>query len=147
MGSANQTVSPQTLEAIKQQPWYFGHITRADCDNILTDKGQDGDFIVRESETNVSCIITGPSVSNKFHILSKLKHFEINRNLFSFSFKKAGDYSVSLKAPGRNKHFRVHVEGTLFCIGQRKFAGLQQLVEHYQRAPIYTSQKVILDQS
>jgi len=108
MGSANThgvTVSPQTLEAIKQQPWYFGHITRADCDNILTDKGQDGDFMVRESETNV------------------------------------GDYSVSLKAPGRNKHFRVHVEGTLFCIGQRKFAGLQQLVEHYQRAPIYTSQK------
>ena len=54
MGSAGQTVSPQTLEAIKQQPWYFGHITRADCDNILTDKGQDGDFMVRESETNVS---------------------------------------------------------------------------------------------
>ena len=58
---------------------------------------------------------------------------------------QVGDYSVSLKAPGRNKHFRVHVEGTLFCIGQRKFAGLQQLVEHYQRAPIYTSQKVTLD--
>ena len=57
MGSSNQTVSPQTLEAIKQQPWYFGHITRADCDNILTDKGQDGDFIVRESETNVSFIL------------------------------------------------------------------------------------------
>ena len=54
MSSAGQTVSPQTLEAIKQQPWYFGHITRADCDNILTDKGQDGDFMVRESETNVS---------------------------------------------------------------------------------------------
>ena len=29
-----------------------------------------------------------------------------------------GDYSVSLKAPGRNKHFRVHVEGALYCIGQ-----------------------------
>ena len=48
------TVSPQTIEEIKQQPWYFGHITRAECDNILTDKGQDGDFMVRESETNVS---------------------------------------------------------------------------------------------
>ena len=59
---------------------------------------------------------------------------------FSFFFQ-VGDYSVSLKAPGRNKHFRVHVEGTLFCIGQRKFPTLQQLVEHYQRAPIYTSQK------
>mgnify|MGYP001489301200 FL=1 len=54
---------------------------------------------------------------------------------------QVGDYSVSLKAPGRNKHFRVHVEGTMFCIGQRKFNTMQQLVEHYQRAPIYTSQK------
>ena len=57
MGSSNvqgQAVSQQTLDAIKQQPWYFGHITRADCDNILTDKGLDGDFLVRESETNVS---------------------------------------------------------------------------------------------
>ena len=52
--SQGNTVSPQVIEAIKQQPWYFGHITRADCDNILTDKGQDGDFMVRESETNVS---------------------------------------------------------------------------------------------
>ena len=61
--------------------------------------------------------------------------------LIFFIFFQVGDYSVSLKAPGRNKHFRVHVEGTLFCIGQRKFPTLQQLVEHYQRAPIYTSQK------
>ena len=61
-------------------------------------------------------------------------------DIFHFFFQ-VGDYSVSLKAPGRNKHFRVHVEGTLFCIGQRKFPTLQQLVEHYQRAPIYTSQK------
>lgn len=92
-------------EDIKGQPWYFGTISRAECDVILSEKGIDGDFVIRESETNV------------------------------------GDYSVSLKAPGRNKHFRVHVEGTMFCIGQRKFNTMQQLVEHYQRAPIYTSQK------
>lgn len=52
---------------------------------------------------------------------------------------QVGDYSVSLKAPGRNKHFRVHVEGSLYCIGQRKFPTLEQLVGHYQRAPIYTN--------
>ena len=95
----------EMLEDIKRQPWYFGVISRADCDTLLTEKGMDGDFVIRESETNV------------------------------------GDYSVSLKATGRNKHFRVHMEGNLFCIGQRKFSGMQQLVEHYQRAPIYTSQK------
>jgi len=93
------------LEDIKSQPWYFGTISRAECDALLSEKGMDGDFMIRESETNV------------------------------------GDYSVSLKAPGRNKHFRVHVEGNMFCIGQRKFGSMLQLVEHYQRAPIYTSQK------
>lgn len=94
-----------TSDDVKAQPWYYGHISRSDCDQILTEKGQDGDYMIRESETNV------------------------------------GDFSVSLKAPGRNKHFRVHVEGNMYCIGQRKFPSLNQLVEHYQRAPIYTSQK------
>ncbi|KAL5238480.1 hypothetical protein ACI65C_005890 [Semiaphis heraclei] len=87
------------------KPWYYGTITRAQCDTVLNNNGQDGDFLVRDSETNV------------------------------------GDYSVSLKAPGRNKHFRVHVEGALYCIGQRKFHTLDQLVDHYQRAPIYTNKQ------
>ncbi|XP_039278747.1 cytoplasmic protein NCK1 [Nilaparvata lugens] len=87
------------------KPWYYGEITRAHCDNILNQQGHDGDFLIRDSETNM------------------------------------GDYSVSLKAPGRNKHFRVHVEGALYCIGQRKFHTLEQLVDHYQRAPIYTNKQ------
>ncbi|XP_049827938.1 cytoplasmic protein NCK1 isoform X1 [Schistocerca gregaria] len=87
------------------KPWYYGTITRAQCDNLLNQHGHDGDFLIRDSETNV------------------------------------GDYSVSLKAPGRNKHFRVHVEGALYCIGQRKFHTLDQLVDHYQRAPIYTNKQ------
>ncbi|XP_018336572.1 cytoplasmic protein NCK1 isoform X3 [Agrilus planipennis] len=87
------------------KPWYYGSITRNQCDNLLNQHGHDGDFLIRDSETNV------------------------------------GDYSVSLKAPGRNKHFRVHVEGALYCIGQRKFHTLDQLVDHYQRAPIYTNKQ------
>ncbi|CAH2067694.1 unnamed protein product, partial [Iphiclides podalirius] len=85
--------------------WYYGAITRHHCDALLDQHGHDGDFLIRDSETNV------------------------------------GDYSVSLKAPGRNKHFRVHVEGSLYCIGQRKFPALDQLVAHYQRAPIYTNKQ------
>jgi len=92
-------------ENITGKPWYFGLISRGDCDTIMAEKGQDGDFLVRDSESNT------------------------------------GDFSVSLKAPGRNKHFRVHVDNGMYCIGQRKFISLQQLVDHYQRAPIYTSQK------
>ncbi|XP_014233360.1 cytoplasmic protein NCK1 [Trichogramma pretiosum] len=85
--------------------WYYGSITRSQCDTLLNQQGHDGDFLIRDSETNM------------------------------------GDYSVSLKAPGRNKHFRVHVEGALYCIGQRKFHTLDQLVDHYQRAPIYTNKQ------
>ncbi|XP_058805304.1 cytoplasmic protein NCK1 isoform X2 [Phymastichus coffea] len=87
------------------KPWYYGSITRSQCDTLLNTHGHDGDFLIRDSETNM------------------------------------GDYSVSLKAPGRNKHFRVHVEGALYCIGQRKFHTLDQLVDHYQRAPIYTNKQ------
>jgi NCK adaptor protein 2 len=36
------------------KPWYYGPITRAHCDTILNEAGQDGDFLVRDSETNVS---------------------------------------------------------------------------------------------
>ncbi|XP_023333728.1 cytoplasmic protein NCK2-like [Eurytemora carolleeae] len=92
-------------EEITGKSWYYGAISRGECDILMSERGQDGDFIVRDSESTT------------------------------------GDFSVSLKAPGRNKHFRVHVENGMYCIGQRKFISLQQLVDHYQRAPIYTSQK------
>lgn len=35
------------------KPWYYGTITRAQCDIVLNNNGQDGDFLVRDSETNV----------------------------------------------------------------------------------------------
>ena len=36
------------------RPWYFGNITRVDCDKMLGQFAVDGDFLVRDSETNVS---------------------------------------------------------------------------------------------
>ncbi|KAL1123943.1 hypothetical protein AAG570_001713 [Ranatra chinensis] len=101
LGAVNIAERPHLIG----KEWYYGSITRAQCDTILNQSGNDGDFLIRDSETNV------------------------------------GDYSVSLKAPGRNKHFRVHVDGALYCIGQRKFHTLDQLVDHYQRAPIYTNKQ------
>lgn len=35
--------------------WYFGAITRTHCDALLNQHGHDGDFLIRDSETNV-CI-------------------------------------------------------------------------------------------
>lgn len=36
------------------KPWYYGSITRNQCDNVLNQHGHDGDFLIRDSETNVS---------------------------------------------------------------------------------------------
>lgn len=88
---------------LSSKEWFFGSITRGQCDQMLNEFAEDGDFVIRESETNL------------------------------------GDYSVSLKASTRNKHFRVHVEDGVFCIGQRRFNTIDELVEHYKKAPIYTS--------
>lgn len=88
---------------LTNQIWYYGSISRGDCDKLLNDFAKDGDFLIRDSETNI------------------------------------GDYSVSLKAPQRNKHFRVKYSDGIYHIGQRSFPSLEQLIEHYKKAPIYTS--------
>ncbi|KAJ6222158.1 hypothetical protein RDWZM_000703 [Blomia tropicalis] len=95
-GSSNKT-------SVVNQIWYYGSISRGDCDKLLNEHGDNGDFLIRDSETNV------------------------------------GDYSVSLKAPTRNKHFRVHFSDGIYLIGQRRFTSLEELIEHYKKAPIYTS--------
>ncbi|KAH8324339.1 hypothetical protein KR074_005792 [Drosophila pseudoananassae] len=103
--SSQSSGQPIERPNLAGKSWYYGAITRSQCDTVLNGHGHDGDFLIRDSETNM------------------------------------GDYSVSLKAPGRNKHFRVHVEQNMYCIGQRKFHSLDQLVDHYQRAPIYTNKQ------
>uniref|UniRef100_A0A8C7MVF6 Cytoplasmic protein NCK1 n=1 Tax=Oncorhynchus kisutch TaxID=8019 RepID=A0A8C7MVF6_ONCKI len=51
------------------------------------------------------------------------------------------DFSISLKAQGKNKHFKVQLKDGLYCIGQRKFSSLEDLVDHYKKAPIFTSEQ------
>jgi len=103
--SYNPISTSQKEEELRTKQWYYGAVSRAECDNIFVERGVDGDFLIRDSETNI------------------------------------GDFSISLKSSGRNKHFRIHLDNGVYGIGQRKFSSLQQLVDHYQRAPIYTSQK------
>ena len=33
--------------------WYYGPISRVQCDSVLNTRGHDGDFLIRDSETNV----------------------------------------------------------------------------------------------
>ncbi|XP_053202745.1 cytoplasmic protein NCK2-like [Panonychus citri] len=104
-GNGNSYRNGGAHNDLQSRPWYFGSISRSNCDQMLNEGGIDGDFLIRDSETNY------------------------------------GDFSVSLKAPGRNKHFRVHFENGVYCIGQRRFNSLDELIEHYKKAPIYTTPK------
>jgi NCK adaptor protein len=53
---------------------------------------------------------------------------------------KPGDFSISMKAPDRIKHFNVkNLPDGRLGIGQRKFDSMDELIQHYRRAPIYTT--------
>lgn len=60
--------------------------------------------------------------------------------LFCLFFFQPSDFSVSLKAVGKNKHFKVQLSDGVYCIGQRRFSSMDELVEHYKKAPIFTSE-------
>lgn len=38
---------------VANKPWYHGSISRGQCDQMLNDYAEDGDFLIRDSETNV----------------------------------------------------------------------------------------------
>ncbi|GAB6019890.1 hypothetical protein CHUAL_001425 [Chamberlinius hualienensis] len=39
---------------LSNKSWYHGNITRNHCDKLLNELGTDGDYLIRDSETNVS---------------------------------------------------------------------------------------------
>ena len=50
----NINTSGSVNEEVRGKPWYFGQISRSECDILMAEKGQDGDFLVRDSESTVS---------------------------------------------------------------------------------------------
>uniref|UniRef100_A0A4W6CST8 Cytoplasmic protein n=1 Tax=Lates calcarifer TaxID=8187 RepID=A0A4W6CST8_LATCA len=100
----NRFVVPARSGKFAGRDWYYGNITRHQAECILNEKGEEGDFLIRDSESSPS------------------------------------DFSVSLKAVGKNKHFKVQLSDGVYCIGQRRFNSMDELVEHYKKAPIFTSE-------
>ncbi|TKS66956.1 Cytoplasmic protein NCK2 [Collichthys lucidus] len=100
----NRFVAPARSGKFAGRDWYYGNITRHQAECILNERGEEGDFLVRDSESSPS------------------------------------DFSVSLKAAGKNKHFKVQQSDGVYCIGQRRFNSMDELVEHYKKAPIFTSE-------
>ncbi|KAM9804697.1 cytoplasmic protein NCK2a [Neosynchiropus ocellatus] len=97
-------VAPARSGKFAGRDWYYGNIPRHQAECILNEKGEEGDFLIRDSESSPS------------------------------------DFSVSLKAAGKNKHFKVQLSEGVYCIGQRRFNSMDELVEHYKKAPIFTSE-------
>ncbi|KAL0963503.1 hypothetical protein UPYG_G00307270 [Umbra pygmaea] len=97
-------IGPASRGKFAGMDWYYGGVTRHQAEQVLNQRGEEGDFIIRDSESSPN------------------------------------DFSVSLKAPGKNKHFKVQCSEGCYCIGQRRFNSIDELVEHYKKAPIFTSE-------
>ncbi|XP_076852595.1 cytoplasmic protein NCK2-like, partial [Brachyhypopomus gauderio] len=95
--------SPAHTGMFAGKDWYYGAVTRHQAECALSERGVDGDFLVRDSESSPS------------------------------------DFSISLKAM-KNKHFKVQCRQGVYCIGQRHFSTMEQLLDHYKKAPIFTSE-------
>ncbi|XP_034153569.1 cytoplasmic protein NCK2 [Esox lucius] len=100
----NHYIGPACLGRFAGMDWYYGGLTRHQAELVLNQRGEEGDFLIRDSESSPN------------------------------------DFSVSLKAPGKNKHFKVQCSEGFYCIGQRRFNSIDELVEHYKKAPIFTSE-------
>ena len=51
-----------------------------------------------------------------------------------------GDYSISLKASSKPKHFKVQLIDNQYAIGNRRFSTMEDIIRHYtHKSPIYTS--------
>ncbi|KAG5850512.1 hypothetical protein ANANG_G00083260 [Anguilla anguilla] len=93
------------LGLVPKNYWYYGKVTRHQAEVALNQRGEEGDFLIRDSESSPN------------------------------------DFSISLKARSKNKHFKVQLKEGLYCIGQRKFHSMEELVDHYKKAPIFTSEQ------
>ncbi|KAL4616815.1 cytoplasmic protein NCK1-like [Arapaima gigas] len=98
-------IEPAMSGKFAGRQWYYGKVTRHQAEVALNQRGEDGDFLIRDSESSPN------------------------------------DFSISLKAQSKNKHFKVQLKEGLYCIGQRKFSSMEELVEHYKKAPIFTSEQ------
>ncbi|KAK5849624.1 hypothetical protein PBY51_013944 [Eleginops maclovinus] len=98
-------ITPSTVGRFAGKEWYYGKVTRHQAEVALNQRGVEGDFLIRDSESSPN------------------------------------DFSISLKAQSKNKHFKVQLKESLYCIGQRKFNSMEELVEHYKKAPIFTSEQ------
>ena len=72
----------------EREPWYFGKISRDDADRLLMN-GSEGEFLVRESESNPGDL----SISMRGH--DRNKHFKVS-NIIIIIFICLFRYKLSM---------------------------------------------------
>ena len=55
-GNQSNNQSQPERPHLTGKSWYYGAITRSQCDTVLNSHGHDGDYLIRDSETNVSIL-------------------------------------------------------------------------------------------
>ncbi|KAG7282634.1 hypothetical protein CRUP_021308 [Coryphaenoides rupestris] len=97
--------------------WYYGNITRQQAEAVLNERAEEGDFLIRDSESSVS--------DGEAGIMSCVG--VLNGVAYCHLLVEPSDFSVSLKALEKNKHFKVLLTDGSYCIGQRRFASMDEL--------------------
>ena len=134
--------------------WYYGAIKRHDCDEMLNHYGADGDFVIRDSETNAGDFSVSLKAPGRRTAISMMREKTGMRarddacrpsisvlcvcRVRKLCLTLINSIESLLPLAGKNKHFRVRFVDGGFNIGQRRFASLDELVDHYKKAPIYT---------
>ncbi|VDD93874.1 unnamed protein product [Enterobius vermicularis] len=80
--------SEEVLGPAANEPYYYGKITRSDADTQLNDRGEEGDFLLRDSESNVGEFsISLKSKERNKHFLIKVDQAEKSFKIGSRTFQ------------------------------------------------------------
>ncbi|XP_064611128.1 1-phosphatidylinositol 4,5-bisphosphate phosphodiesterase gamma-1-like isoform X2 [Liolophura sinensis] len=93
--------------------WYHESLTRLEAEDMLSRIPHNGAFLVRKSRR--SSTRADPDI---------------------------GRFAISMRAEGKIKHCRIKQEGRLFMIGTAHFESLVELVQYYERHPLYYKMKL-----
>ena len=63
-------------QPLKQKPWFYGNITRQQCIDLMQDQAMDGEFMIRESESNKDDFVLSMKTGIKVSGL-EIKHLKI----------------------------------------------------------------------
>ena len=68
------------------------------------------------------------------------KDFDSLTLLKGIVISQVGDYSISMKATDKPKHFKVQLIENQYAIGNRRFNSMEDIIRHYtHKSPIFTS--------